>query len=227
MSKAKASNRARGNRKQTFFTQEVKILIGLGVIVALVMAALVILNNSGEENVTSDDERLTRADSPTLGPEDAPVTIVEFLDPECESCRAMFPVVKDLMKKYEGQVRLVVRYFPLHNNSVLAASATEAAGEQGKYWEMQELLFEQQPVWGEQRTPQTEMFMQYANQLGLDMEQFTDDLNSEAYQEKIQRDKTDGEALAVRGTPTFFVNGQRITNLSQESLEAAIQAALE
>lgn len=226
----KASNKAKmkqKNQPKSFFTQEVKILTVLGLLVAIVMIALVAANSPEEETVVTTDERLIRSDSPTLGEEDAPVTIVEFLDPECESCRAMFPVVKDLLEKYEGQVRLVVRYFPLHFNSALAAAATEAAGEQGKYWEMQEILFEQQPTWGEQRSSQRDKFIEFANQLGLDIPQFTEDLDNEAYQQKITRDQADGTALGVSGTPTFFINGQRIRNVNAEVLESAILAELD
>jgi protein-disulfide isomerase len=224
----KASSKKK-KKPAPIFTQEVKMLVVLGALVAIVMFALVAANQPEEEAVTTvapSDDRLIRSDSPTLGPEDAPVTIVEFLDPECEACRGMFPAVKELMDEYEGQVRLVVRYFPLHANSALAAAATEAAGEQGKYWEMQEILFEQQTEWGEQRDPQTDKFMEYAEAVGLDMDQFTEDLENESYREKVKRDQEDGFSLGVSGTPTFFVNGQRVRNISPETLEEAIRAEL-
>lgn len=130
------------------------------------------------------------------------------------------------MKKYEGRVRLVVRYLPFHNNSVLAAAVTEAAGEQGKYWKMQELLFTRQPEWGEKSTPQTNLFLQYANELGLDMGQFQADLNKPEYQEKIARDTADAAALGLKGTPSIFVNGQQVRQLGAEALTVAIEAAL-
>jgi protein-disulfide isomerase len=134
-------------------------------------------------------------------------------------------MVKEILNTYGEDVRLVVRYFPLHNNSVLAAQATEAAGEQGKYWEMQELLFQNQSIWGEQQTPQTALFIQYATELGLDVAAFTDALNSPKYADKIQRDQQDGQALGVSGTPTFFVNGQKVQNIG--SLPDLVKQALE
>jgi len=167
-----------------------------------------------------------RSDSVTLGAADAPVTVVEFLDPECEACRAAFPFVKQLLEQYEGRIRLVVRYFPLHNNSVLAAKATEAAGAQGKYREMQEMLFTRQPEWGEQQTPQTDIFIRYATELGLNIEQFTADLENPDYLTKIERDRADGEALGVTGTPTFFINGRKVEELSANSIIAMIEAQL-
>lgn len=173
------------------------------------------------------DERLVRDDSPTQGPEDARVVLVEFLDPECEYCRAAFPVVKMLLEEYPDDVRLVARYFPLHTNSVLAVLATEAAGNQGKYWEMHELLFERQTEWGEQRTPQRDKFVEYARELSLDIERFEADLSDTEVEAKIARDQADGTALGVRGTPTFFVNGRLLPQPSYDSLKAAIDGILD
>ncbi|HBW51571.1 MAG TPA: disulfide bond formation protein DsbA [Herpetosiphon sp.] len=160
-----------------------------------------------------------------MGKTDAPVTIVEFLDPECESCRAFFPIVKDVLAQNGDNVRLVVRYFPLHNNSVLAIAATEAAGNQGKYWEMQELLFNKQSEWGEKQTPQTALMLQYAQELGLDGDQFAKDLSDPKIMQKIERDNADAQALNVRGTPSFFVNGKEVSSLSQAALQSAIDDA--
>lgn len=200
-------------RSKKGLKREVQVLLGIGLAAILIIAGAAWISNRAPEPVA--ESLLIREDSPSIGPDDAKVTIVEFLDPECESCRAAFPLVKQVMSNYEGDVRLIVRYFPLHNNSVLAAIATEAAGEQGKYWEMQEKLFENQPVWGEQQTPQTELFVQYASELGLDIEAFRAVLSSDKYTAKIQRDQQDGEALGVGGTPTFFINGQQVQDIGR------------
>jgi protein-disulfide isomerase len=125
--------------------KEIKILgaIAIVVIIAAIVGANYYRNSIPiERNPTRvASSSLVREDSPTLGAADAPVTIVEFLDPECESCRAFNPKVKKILKDYDGKVRLVVRYMPLHPNSLSAATFTEAAGEQGKYWQAQEMLF--------------------------------------------------------------------------------------
>lgn len=181
---------------------------------------------SSAASAIASDERFVRDDSPTQGPEDARVVLVEFLDPECEYCRAAFPVVKELLGEYPDDVRLVARYFPLHANSVLAVLATEAAGNQGKYWEMHELLFERQPEWGEQQTPQREKFVEYARELSLDIERFEADLADTEVEAKIMRDRADGIALGVTGTPTFFVNGRLLQQPSYDSLKAAIDGIL-
>jgi protein-disulfide isomerase len=185
------------------------------------------------------DNTLVRPDSPTLGPADAPVTVVEFLDPECESCGAFHPTVKRILKDYDGKVRLVVRYMPFHPNSVLAASVTEAAGEQGRYWEMQELLFSRQPEWGEihghgghaapavRREQPAVLFERYAAELGLDAERLRAALAENRYAAKVERDRRDGQTLGVTRTPTFFVNGRQLARFSQQDLRALIEDELQ
>lgn len=194
--------------------------------IPIILIAAIILALYYTNQATVDEDLLIRPDSPMLGSNDAPVTLVEFLDPECESCRALYPVVKQILAAYEGQLRLVVRYFPNHNNSVLAAAATEAAGAQGQYWEMQELLFERQIEWGEQRTPQTQLFISYAQVLGLDTRQFISDLENPVFLERIERDRQDATTLGLTGTPTFFVNGRLVRSLSYEGISAMIEAEL-
>ena len=185
------------------------------------------------------DNTLVRPDSPALGPADARVTVVEFLDPECESCAAFSPVVKKMLKDYDGKVRLVVRYMPFHPNSVLAATVTEAAGEQGKYWEMQELLFRRQPEWGEihghgghdaapqvRREQPAVLFERYAAELGLDVERVRAAVAANRYAAKVERDRRDGQTLGVARTPTFFVNGRQLARFSQYDLRALIEEEL-
>lgn len=191
-------------------------------------------NTNGSDKSAVFLETLVRADSPTLGAADAPVTLVEFLDPECESCAAFSPVVKNILKDNDGRIRLVVRYMPLHPNSLRAATLTEAAGEQGKYWEMQELLFQKQPEWGTKHGPPSAapapdinaLFEKYAMQLGLDLGQVNDAVAKNRFQEKLQRDLKDGQNLGVRQTPTFFVNGRRLARFSEADLRALIDEEL-
>ena len=175
-----------------------------------------------------------RPDSPTLGAADAPVTLVEFLDPECESCAAFSPVVKKIMKDYDGKIRLVVRYMPLHPNSLRAATLTEAAGEQGKYWQMQELLFQRQSEWGERHGAPTSapkpdfnaLFEKYAMELGLDVEKINSVVKENRYQTKLERDRRDGQTLGVRQTPSFFVNGRKLARFGEADLRALIDDEL-
>jgi protein-disulfide isomerase len=223
--------------------KEVKILalIAIAVVVAAVLGAGYYRKSvqGVRKGAVNADGPLVRPDSPTLGPADAPVTLVEFLDPECESCGAFSPVVKKILKDYDGKVRLVVRYMPFHPNSVPAATVTEAAGEQGKYWEMQEMLFRRQSEWGEihghgghaapppvRREPPAVLFERYAAELGLDVERVRAALAERRYAAKVERDRRDGQSLGVNKTPTFFVNGRQLARFSQQDLRALIEEEL-
>jgi protein-disulfide isomerase len=217
--------------------KEIKILVLIGVVVVI---AAVVGARYYRESVQKERKStvafgpLVREDSPTLGPADAQVTLVEFLDPECESCAAFYPTVKQILKDYDGKVRLVVRYMPFHHNSALAAAFTEAAGEQGKYWEMQERLFRRQPEWGERHgephhtpsVPPAALFEKYAMELGLDVDKIKSAVAQNRYAAKLKRDKSDGESLGVRQTPTFFVNGRQLARFSEQDLRSLIDEEL-
>jgi len=224
--------------------KEIKILgaIAIVIIIAAFIGANYYRSSVQSERVTSggnsnkpqlNPEQLVRPDSPTLGAADAPVTIVEFLDPECESCRAFNPTVKKLLKDYDGKVRLVVRYMPLHPNSLSAATFTEAAGEQGKYWQAQEMLFQKQPEWGTKHGPSpgapadvNALFKKYAAELGLDAAKMDGAFAANRYAAKLERDKKDGQSLGVRQTPTIFVNGRRLARLYESDLKSLIDEEL-
>ncbi|HKQ78635.1 MAG TPA: thioredoxin domain-containing protein [Blastocatellia bacterium] len=217
--------------------KEIKILVLIGVVVviaAVIGARYYRETLQGERKPTVANSPLVRPDSATLGPANAPVTLVEFLDPECESCRAFYPTVKRILKDYDGKVRLVVRYMTFHQNSALAASFTEAAGEQGKYWEMQETLFRQQPEWGERHgephhTPSVSpaaLFEKYAAELGLDVEKIKSAVAQNRYAAKLERDNIDGQSLGVTQTPTFFVNGRQLARFSEQDLRSLIDEEL-
>jgi protein-disulfide isomerase len=221
----------------------------LGAIMAVVIVGAIVGSNyyrtsiqservTGNNNPTApkiNPEQLVRPDSWTLGPADAKVTLVEFYDPECEACAAFHPVVKKLLKDYEGKIRLVARYMPLHPNSLSAATFTEAAGEQGKYWQAQELLFQRQQEWGQKHgaaaasAPPVNfnaLFDGYARELGLDRAKASAAVAENRYGAKIERDKKDGQALGVRRTPTFFVNGRELIQFGEAPLRQLIDDEL-
>ncbi|HMQ05597.1 MAG TPA: DsbA family protein [Pyrinomonadaceae bacterium] len=227
--------------------KEVKILgiISVVVIIAVIVGASYYRQSSQTERIGTGANsnrtsvpagELVRPDSPTLGSADAPVTVVEFYDPECEACAAFAPIVKKILKDYEGRIRLVVRYMPLHPNSMKAAMLTEAAGEQGKYWQMQELLFQKQSEWGEKHGPADAasqgqpsinvLFEKYAMELGLDLDKLDAAVKENRFMAKISRDQKDGQNLGVRSTPTFFVNGRKLARLGDQELRALIDEEL-
>jgi protein-disulfide isomerase len=175
---------------------------------------------------SEQEQALVRPHSPTKGPESAPVTIVEFLDPECESCRAMHPIVKQVLGEYGDRVRLVIRYIPLHPSSLLAASSLEEVRELGKFDEGLELLFQSQPIWGSHDSPRPELIPRYLAALGIDPARLERESVIKEHGWKIELDRADAARLGVTGTPTFFVNGVMLPDLGYEPLKQAVDAAL-
>lgn len=165
------------------------------------------------------DVQLVREDSHRVtSPATEKAQLVEFLDFECESCRAAHPLVEELKKEYGDRITFVNRYFPLpgHRNSGTAAVAVEAAAQQGKYEQMYAKLFETQPQWGEKQDSQAPLFRTFAQELGLDLAKYDAAVADEKTIDRIREDVADGEALGVTGTPTFFLNGNKLT-LSTEA----------
>ncbi len=145
-------------------------------------------------------------DDHLLGPPDAPVTLVEYGDYECPYCGQAHRDLKRLRKVLGAQLAYVYRHFPLsqvHPHALSAAEAAEAAGAQGRFWEMHDMLFENQ-----QRLEPTAL-LSYAEALGLDLPQFVRDLQEHHFADRIRRDFIDGVRSGVNGTPTFFINGVR------------------
>jgi len=159
-----------------------------------------------------------------LGPPHAPVTIVEYGDLECPNCKQAAPAVKLLLTRFENQVRFVFRHFPLeevHPHAELAAEAAECAGGQDRFWEMHDLLFENQ------EHLKLNHLRGYAERLQLDMARFTAELNDHVYLQRVREHLQSGHDSGVRATPAFFVNG-RIQDVSfgVHALTDAVQAAL-
>jgi Thioredoxin len=161
-------------------------------------------------------------DSPVRGAPMAKVTIVEFSDFQCPHCGAAHPELVRILREFDGRVRLVYKYFPLssHTRAVPAARAAEAARLQGKFWEMQDLLFEHQ------RDLEDSDIRKYATQLGLDLERFERDWAAESTAARVDADKQLGERLGIDATPSFFVDGRPLRE-SPRSLSAYLKEELE
>jgi protein-disulfide isomerase len=176
---------------------------------------------------TSIETLLVRPYSPTLGPEQAAVTIVEFFDPECESCSAMHPIVKQVMSEFEGKVRLVIRYMPLHDNAVYSASLLEAARAQNKYWEYLEIMMLRQAEWASHAAPRPDLLLTYAPLVGLNVDQLKAAASDPQVRLRITQDERDGTQLGANKTPTFFINGAPLMRLGYEELRDAVRSALQ
>jgi protein-disulfide isomerase len=213
-------------------TNEVKILSGIGFLtLIIVVGAALLLGSSGKNSNHSNEPRveeaiLVRKDSVKIGSASAKVTLVEFGDYQCPACASAHPIVNRIIENNKKKILFVFRHFPLplHKNARLAAIVAEAAGRQGKYWEMHDRLYENQTEWAESNKP-IEFFNKYAAGLKLDMDQFAQDLKDKKIAKKIDSDKRDGLAAAVQATPTFFVNGRRIQGvMSYDELQKLIDA---
>lgn len=214
-------------------TQEIKALLAVAVVtLAIIVGAIFLLTKSSSTTPQSsaplDEKILIREDSYKIATESAKVTIVEFGDYQCPACAAVHPNVKQLLQNYAGKVNYVVRNFPLpqHKNALISAEAAEAAGVQGKFWEMHDKLYETQEEWAEENEPLNK-FIEYAKDLGLDTVKFEADIKANKYQDKIKRDYTDGNNLRLTFTPTFFINGQKLETVpSYEEFKAKIDPLL-
>lgn len=182
-----------------------------------------------EKKVVENTLTTIATDDYVKGNPNAPVTLIEYLDFECEACGAYFPLVKQLEKEFPDDLKVVVRYYPLpgHKNGLPAALAVEAASRQGKFFEMHDLLFTEQRNWGEKQMPTPEVFEAYAEKLGLDMSKFKQDIASQSIKDRVQRDVDSGTKLGNTGTPSFYLSGQKIQNpRSLEDFKTLIQAEI-
>lgn len=165
-----------------------------------------------------------------LGPADAPIRIEEFGDFECPPCGMFHPILEQMHTEFGDKLQITFREFPLvptHQHALAAASAAEAAGLQGKFWEMHDLLYEHQGEWKKEFDVRP-VFEGYAKQIGLDVERYKRDVNGDLVAQRIFADGKRGHSLGVKGTPTVFMNGREVPfeNLPAEKLRVVIQNEL-
>lgn len=183
--------------------------------------------NVGSESSALDlSEYFVRPHSYRIGNTMANVTVVEWFDPECESCRAVHPVMEKIISEYQDRVLFVFRYMPYHQGSIFAASALEEAKDLGKFPEALNLLFEHQPVWGSHQAPRADLIPSYLAPLGIPPERLEKEYLNTKHLKAIEMDRDDGEKVGVSGTPTFFVNQVKVRGLDEGMIRAAIEAAL-
>jgi protein-disulfide isomerase len=180
------------------------------------------VKNSQIDKVNQAQGRLVRMHSVVLGPISAPVTLVEFFDPACETCRDFYPIVKRLMKQYPNDVRLVLRYAPFHEGSDTVVKLLEAAKIQGKYWEVLEALLAGQPQWAAHGSPNLDAAFQLAERAGIDIKKALVDMQTPAITAIVKQDVEDLTALEVTKTPTFFVNGKGLPSFGPTQLETLV-----
>ncbi|MBI2990104.1 MAG: thioredoxin domain-containing protein [Candidatus Magasanikbacteria bacterium] len=188
----------------------------LGTVLLLIILAK-LGSNSGEKTANVKSAKLAEEINELdhgKGNQQAPAVLVEYSDFQCPACAATYPLLKRLSEELPDTLYLVYRHFPLkqiHPNAQPAAEAAEAAAKQGKFWEMHDSLFNTQTDWTGLNNPE-EFFINLASSLGLDLETFKTDLRSKETQNRVDRDYKSGIASGIPGTPTFFLNGTRISN---------------
>ncbi|MFH1587006.1 MAG: thioredoxin domain-containing protein [Candidatus Diapherotrites archaeon] len=192
--------------------------IPLAVIVVIIAAIYITFTTPKFVDLTPYIEN-----EPTLGPQDAKVTIVEFSDFECPFCADAAATVRQVVNEYDGKVKLVYKNFPIvsiHPNSMAAAEASECAYDQGKFWEYHNKLFENQENLG------VASLRQYAADIGMNEGQFVDCLGSGSKNSEVNEDLSHGKIVGISGTPAFFINGKKMPNSSINTFRSMINQEL-
>jgi protein-disulfide isomerase len=207
------------------------LLIGTVVVLllAFIVATLVYKTEKLDQSAqlaAANSAALIRMHSPALGRTDAPVVIVEFIDPACETCAALYPLVKGLMAEHPGKIRLVLRYAPFHEGSDQVVAMLEAARLQGKFWPALEALLATQHSWVPHHKVQVAQVWPHLEGLGLNLEQLRADMLAPSIAEIIAQDLADADTLKVTKTPEFFVNGKPLPRFGFDQLKKLVDEAL-
>jgi protein-disulfide isomerase len=211
------------NQKTTF------ILVAGILLLAFLMATMIYRNHQSTiqgDSVNQNQAVVERQGAAIKGPVDARVTIVEFFDPACGTCADFYPLLSKLIDQYPGKVRVMMRYAPLHTGSDQVVKMLEAAHLQGKFFQALELLFENQHRWVANHVSQPMRARGLLNGLAMDHEKLMSDMNKAAVIQTIQQDVQDGQALNVKATPEFFVNGKSLPSFGYDQLSQLVKEAV-
>jgi protein-disulfide isomerase len=193
-----------------------KFVIVFAALVALFIGFLIFNGDADAPDATTDGQLTNHV----LGAENSNVTFVEYSDFECPACYGFFPIISELKQQYGDRVTFQFRHFPLveiHQNALLASRAAEAASKQDKFWDMHTQLFVNQPQWS-QSPNAASLFEDYARQIGLDVEQYKQDLRSDEVNRAVQADRAYARDQGFNSTPTFVLNGEELTDV-RDTLE--------
>jgi protein-disulfide isomerase len=210
-----------------------KKLVGISLLVLIVLfigLAYFYKNNQTQKEtllISSSNKSLVTAQSVSFGENKKNITIVEFLDPECESCAVFHPIMRKVYKEHYSDIKLVIRYLANHKNSKYAIKILEASREQNKYEEVLSLIFEKQPLWAEHNNEKPELIWTFLTQIeGLNIDKLKEDMKNPKIEEIIDNDAKDARILSVKGTPTVFVNEKKLERLSQKDLFDLVESEI-
>ena len=206
----------------------------------IILGALILTkqNNDVDVSKVNENQAVTQKSETTIadhvfGNKDSKVTLIEYGDFQCPGCGGLHPSLKPVVEENKDNIAFIFRNFPLssiHPNALAAASVAEAAGMQGKFWEMHDMLFENQNDWSNAKAEERSgIFERYAKELGLNMDTFNKDIKSAAVADKIKRDQALGKKADVSSTPTLVLNGKKLTQdqySTQKALEKTIANAI-
>ena len=210
-----------------------KKILFWAVTLIVIAAALVGLaywgqKSTGTDTTVNEEVSVIKSDDQVAGNRTSKVVLVEYGDFQCPACASFEPTIVQLLKDQGDKFALVFRHFPLiqtHKNAQLASQASEAAGKQGKFWEYHDLLYKNQTIWASISDP-TATFTEYAKTLSLNEAQFVADMQSDAAKERVNRDASEGLRYDVNSTPTFYLNGKKLTLRSFDELKLAVEQAI-
>ena len=211
-------------KQKTLFIVAAAVLLSVFVVGTLVYQSEKL--DQSAQRADLNGTALVRMHSPSLGNADAPVVIVEFLDPACDTCRAFYPLVKQMMAANPDRIRLVLRYAPFHSGSDKVVAVLEAARKQGKFWPALEALLATQADWAPHHTPQVALVWKHLEGLGLNLEQMRADMTAPEIANVIAQDLADARFLKVTKTPEFFVNRMPLPSFGYEPLKKLVDDAL-
>lgn len=215
--------------KRRMFGRLIVIWGIVGIAIAASVAGMVWLAKEGAKPTAGDLADAVTASDWKEGADPAKVTIVEYGDFQCPACGAYYPALKQLGKDFHLELAIVFRNFPLrqvHEHAQITAQAAEAAGKQGKFWEMHDILFERQQEWSDAANPK-DFFTSYARTIGLDVARFTATMDAPDVLQAIEDDFQSGLRSNVNGTPTLFLNGKKIQNPNTyNELRDIVQSAI-
>lgn len=210
-----------------------KKLVGISLLVLIVLfigLAYFYKNNQTHKEtllISSGHKSLMPDYSVSFGENKKNITIVEFLDPECESCAVFHPIMRKVYKEHYSDIKLVIRYLANHKNSKYAIKILEASREQNKYEEVLSLIFEKQPLWAEHNNEKPELIWTFLTQIeGLNIDKLKEDMKNPKIDEIIDNDAKDARILSVKGTPTVFVKEKRLERLSQKDLFDLVESEI-
>ena len=204
-----------------------KLVIITSIILVTLFIGLAYFYKSNQNSLSNMEISLEKEHSMSFGENKKNIVVVEFMDPECESCAIFHTIIKKVYKEYYSDIKLVVRYLPNHKNSKFAIKILEASREQNKYNEVLNVIFEKQPLWAAHNNEKPELLWTLLAQIeGLDIDKLKIDAANPELDQLIDIDTNDARALGIRGTPTIFVNEKRLEILSQKDLLDLIESEI-